>query len=199
MRERIVGYHLVIGAYGFWLPNDPRGSWSQFVGSDAIFKAAGKATTTSDHRSLARRAHDPSLRRAGKLQLQRRPLRFTGPQSRAIARGFKQYIEQNGRDVWAFAIMPDHVHLVIGVWRLTVEQFSVQLKAAATRQLISEGLHPYQDARDYRGVLPKIFVRGEWAAFLYESEVNRAIQYVEENPIKAGLKAQRWSFVTKRR
>jgi hypothetical protein len=27
----IHGYHVVWGAYGFWLPNDPRGSWSDFV------------------------------------------------------------------------------------------------------------------------------------------------------------------------
>jgi len=23
----IIAYHIVFGAYGFWLPNDPRGSW----------------------------------------------------------------------------------------------------------------------------------------------------------------------------
>ena len=22
------GYHVILAAYGFWLPNDPRGSWS---------------------------------------------------------------------------------------------------------------------------------------------------------------------------
>lgn len=26
-------YHLIISGYGFWLPNDPRGSWSEFVGA----------------------------------------------------------------------------------------------------------------------------------------------------------------------
>jgi len=29
----IVGYHVIFGMYGFWLPNDPSGSWSEFVGS----------------------------------------------------------------------------------------------------------------------------------------------------------------------
>ncbi len=23
------GYHVIIGAYGYWLPNNPRGSWSE--------------------------------------------------------------------------------------------------------------------------------------------------------------------------
>ena len=25
------GYHLILPMYGFWLPNDPRGSWSEYV------------------------------------------------------------------------------------------------------------------------------------------------------------------------
>ncbi len=29
----IHAYHVIMGAYGFWLPNDPRGSWSAFVGA----------------------------------------------------------------------------------------------------------------------------------------------------------------------
>ena len=27
------GYHLILPMYGFWLPNDPRGSWSDYVRS----------------------------------------------------------------------------------------------------------------------------------------------------------------------
>ena len=27
----ILGAHVIMGLYGFWLPNDPRGSWSEFV------------------------------------------------------------------------------------------------------------------------------------------------------------------------
>ena len=32
-------YHAVFTAYGFWLPNDPRGSWSDFVRSWELFRA----------------------------------------------------------------------------------------------------------------------------------------------------------------
>ena len=28
----IHGYHVILTMYGYWLPNDPRGSWSDFVG-----------------------------------------------------------------------------------------------------------------------------------------------------------------------
>jgi len=29
----VIGFHVILTAYGFWLPNDPRGSWSEFVGA----------------------------------------------------------------------------------------------------------------------------------------------------------------------
>lgn len=48
----IVGYHIIFSAYGFWLPNDPRGSWSDFVGSWELFRY-GPATKTTERRSLA--------------------------------------------------------------------------------------------------------------------------------------------------
>ena len=41
----VLGYHLIMGTYGIWLPNDPRGSWSDFVGSRELFYF-GPATKT---------------------------------------------------------------------------------------------------------------------------------------------------------
>jgi len=26
----VIAYHAIFSTYGFWLPNDPRGSWSEF-------------------------------------------------------------------------------------------------------------------------------------------------------------------------
>src|ERR671928_232003 len=53
-------YHLIITAYGFWLPNDPRGSWSDFVRAWELVRF-GKATKTDERRSLAHRPHDRSF------------------------------------------------------------------------------------------------------------------------------------------
>ncbi len=49
----ILGHHLIISAYGFWLPNDPRGSWSDFVRAWEIAKF-GDATKVETRRSVAR-------------------------------------------------------------------------------------------------------------------------------------------------
>ena len=48
----VLAYHVIFGAYGFWLPNDPRGSWSDFVGAWELLRF-GKATKTTERRSVA--------------------------------------------------------------------------------------------------------------------------------------------------
>ena len=58
-------YHLIVTGYGFWLPNDPRGSWTDFVGSWEIYKF-GTGTKTTETRSLAHDPHDVELRLAAK-------------------------------------------------------------------------------------------------------------------------------------
>jgi len=54
----VLAYHLIMTAYGFWLPNDPRGSWSDFVRAWELFLFGGPATRTTERRSLARDPHD---------------------------------------------------------------------------------------------------------------------------------------------
>ena len=41
---KIRAYHLILTCYGFWLPNDPRGSWSDFVRSIELHRVGGPAT-----------------------------------------------------------------------------------------------------------------------------------------------------------
>jgi hypothetical protein len=78
---------------------------------------------------------------------------------------------------------------------ISVEQVVIQLKGAATEQLLAEGLHPFGDQRDQKGRVPKCFARGEWKVFLDPEDVPRAIEYVEDNPLKEGKPRQRWPFI----
>jgi REP element-mobilizing transposase RayT len=185
--------HVIFGAFGFWLPNDPRGSWSDFVGAWELFRYGGRATKTIETRSLAGRPHDHAKRLGTKLLLKRPAVKFNGVQARAIAQGFADYAERSGLTILACAILPDHVHLVLGAFRLSPKRFAIQLKGAATRELVRQGLHPFGSGPG----LPKCFARGEWTVYLdKEEDVLRAIGYVEQNPEKEGLRRQRWSFVT---
>src|SRR5688572_12435467 len=104
----ILAHHVIFGAYGFWLPNDPRGSWSEFVGSYELYRY-GAATKTNERRSVAHRPHDRELRLAAKTALQRPPVRFDAKQIKAVAAGIGNYVAKSNLAVYACAVMPDNV------------------------------------------------------------------------------------------
>ncbi len=191
----VLGYHVVITAYGFWLPNDPRGSWSEFVRSWELLRF-GKTTKVDTRHSVADRPHDHQARLAAKRALQYPPVRFTGIQARAIGRGFAKFVAKSRITVWACAILAEHAHLVIVRHRYVVEQIVNLLKGQSTRQLIQEDLHPLAAFPTRTGRLPKAWGRSHWKVFLdSEANIRRAIVYVENNPIREGKPRQRWSFV----
>src|SRR6201994_756296 len=105
----VLASHIILTAYGFWLPNDPRGSWSDFVRAWELLRF-GPATKTTERRSLARDPHDRALRLEAKKFLARPPVVFSGLQARAVGRGFASYVEKSGLMVLACAIMPCHIH-----------------------------------------------------------------------------------------
>ncbi|MCE9546496.1 MAG: hypothetical protein K8T25_13400 [Planctomycetia bacterium] len=189
------GYHLIFGMYGFWLPNDPRGSWSDFVGKWELLRF-GKATKVTTPRSLAHEPHDHSERLAAKKLLKYPPVSLNGVQARAVGRGFGTLSEKSKIVIWACAIMPEHVHLVIARHRLRIERIAIALKSAATRQAMDEDVHPLKEYREEGQRPPKMFGRGEWKAYLDDADdIGRAIAYVENNPIREEKPPQRWSFV----
>src|SRR5258708_34578914 len=138
----VLASHVIFTAYGFWLPNDPRGSWSDFVGSWELFRH-GRAPKTSETVSVAHRPHDQAERLAAKQALKRPAVAFTGIQARAVGRSFAQYAARSGLQIHACAILPDHIHLVQARHRLTVESLVIQLKGDATQCLLRENLHPF--------------------------------------------------------
>lgn len=193
----VLAYHLIITTYGFWLPNDPRGSWSDFVRAWELFKFAGPATRTVERRSVARDAHDRRLRLETKERLARDPVEFTGRQARAVVRGFGKYCCKSGCIVHACSILPCHVHMVVKRHRYSIERVSQQMKGWATRELIAEGLHPFGDVRYRNGITPTPWGRRCWSVFLdCEEDILRAVDYVDRNPIKEGKQAQSWNLVT---
>jgi hypothetical protein len=57
----ILAFHSIFTAYGFWLPNEPRGSWSDFVGSWEL-RRFGPATKVTTRRSIAEKPYDRKLK-----------------------------------------------------------------------------------------------------------------------------------------
>jgi hypothetical protein len=99
----ILAFHCIFSTYGFWLPNEPRGSWSSFVGSWELFRH-GPATTVRTRRSLAHVPYDRDLKRQMRSALRHDPVCLTGEQALVCARAFASA----PYTLHALAIMPDH-------------------------------------------------------------------------------------------
>ena len=193
----VLAYHIVLGLYGFWLPNDPRGSYSDFVGAWDLFRSGGKATRDRDTREglSTEEARSPE-RSALKRSLKFPAVRLSGQQALAVAQGFARGASDMELRFAACAIMPDHIHMVLTRQEMAIERVLIRLKSEATRSLVQQGIHPLAKFADQEGRPPKCFSRGAWTSYLNaESDVRSAIHYVEQNPIREGLKPQRWSFV----
>jgi REP element-mobilizing transposase RayT len=189
-------YHLILTAYGFWLPNDPRGSWSEFVASWELYKF-GPPTKVSGKRSYAHDPHDVGLRRAAKRAMKYPPVRFDRQQRAAIVSGFAEAVASAGYIVFAGCVGNDHAHLVIGRHdERTVEQIARHLKAKATMHLTGAGLHPLRNYVLPNGATPTPWAEKCWSVFINDDDQLRAaIAYVERHPVKEGLTLEPWSFL----
>ena len=142
VERRVLAYHLILTCYGFWLPNDPRGSNSNHVWADAL-KPFGPAAKTNPRRSVAHVPHDRAMRLAAKQSLYFAPIRFDGIQARAVAKGFAEALHREHVECYACCVLPDHAHLVLSRPRTKVELFAVKLKTKSVHALLAAGVHPY--------------------------------------------------------
>jgi len=87
--------------------------------------------------------------------------------------------------------------MVVARHTCEIKQVVGRLKQAATVALDDAGLNPMSGRRERSGATPSPWARGCWKVFRFTNEdVRRAVRYVEQNPLKEGLRAQRWGFVT---
>jgi REP element-mobilizing transposase RayT len=182
----VLAHHCIFSFYGFWLPNDPRGSGSDYVGSWELFYF-GPATKLADRsRSVAKKLHDHSLRQQAKESLKYVPVKITGIQAVAVAAGFAQAAHEASYALYACAILPEHVHLVIAWHARNVRLVVGHLKSKATMSLREKGLWDDRPLWSAHG----------WNVRLDDqASVQRAIQYVDANPEKEGKRSQRWSMI----
>lgn len=182
----VIAYHLIWTAYGWWLPNDPRGSMSTYIFQD-VLKDLGELHFGRKRVQPAGWVIEEFYREAGK-RLTHELLTFDETARRVIAEAFGEVIARERYTCWACAIMPDHVHLVIRKHRDKAEEMIAKLQAASRLRLREVGLrsieHPVWGGPGY-----KVFLD-------HPDEVReRVIPYVEENPEKIGLPRQCWGFV----
>jgi REP element-mobilizing transposase RayT len=187
--------HVILSMYGFWLPNDPRGSWSEFVAAWELLRY-GKSTKVSTRDSVAHVAHDRQNRMAAKRALKYLPVELSGIQARAVGRGFAQAVEESGYCIQACSILDDHIHLMLAPHARTIEQIVRHLRGRATMRLRAEGLHPFESYQRSDGSVPSVWSEGLWKVFCTDVDhVRCAVEYVKRNPMREGKPEQHWSFV----
>jgi len=192
----IHAYHVIFGAYGFWMPNDPRGSWSDFVHKWELSRF-GPASKTIERRDISDDAEAQAQLECERQSLNYPAVTFTGRQARAIGTGFANGVKKHAYSIHACSILPEHVHLVIARHRYKVEQIVNLLKGEATRQLRKESLHPLAEHAAAGKRPPTCWAESCWKVFLDDDEaIENAIRYVENNPEKEGKPRQRWLCTT---
>lgn len=192
----MLGQHLIFSTYGFWPPNDPRGSGSTRVKAQHIYEAGGGTTKVHTTHSLAAKPHDLRIRRAISSALKYPPVKLSGLQAQAVGQGFAMFCRKFDLTIHACAILPDHVHVVVARHRFDGDDIIECLKRAGTRAMNEAGLHPLAAFSRFSGKHPCPWGGGGWMVFLNTAEEMRGrIRYVEMNPVKAGFRRQRWSCV----
>jgi REP element-mobilizing transposase RayT len=170
------GFHVILSTYGFWLPNDPRGSWSDFVRSWELLRF-GQATKVSTRNSVAAVKHDVQKRTAAKQSLMYPEVSLSGAQALSVANGFRAAIEEAKYPIYACSILPQHIHLVIGPHERSIRRIIGHLKGRSTQKLAADGLHPLANHRQKDNTIPSPWARGGWVVFLYsEAHLVQAIR-----------------------
>jgi REP element-mobilizing transposase RayT len=181
----VIGYHLIWTAYGWWLPNDPRGSSSQEVRVEAITKLGDLHTGRKENQPNSREFRE-FYKQAQDL-LAHPLLVFDEAEIALIATSFCQLIQERGYLCHSCALMPDHVHLLIRRHQDRAEEMIEALQRTSRDALI--------EARRRSPTHP-VWGGPGWKVFLNTPEdIARVDRYIRDNPVKAGKPEQIWEFV----
>ena len=183
----IVGYLLIWTAYGWWLPNDPRGRSSHAIRVERFADLGelhhGRKVVQPNSQEL--RQFYANARDALKHPL----LTFSSDEVQTLAEGFATVISEQNYTCYACAIMPDHVHAI--VWFPEPDQISHFMKqwkqrsSIQIKRLIGSSLIRYAETID---LAEPIWQAGYYGFNLYsEGKVEEKLAYMHLNPVGAGL------------
>ncbi len=197
---KVIGFHVIGCTYGFWLPNEERGSCSDFVRNDALAKF-GPANPVDHSRSVARKKYDYEVRQMELRELSYPPVMLTNAQINAVSRGVAEEIETfHAAPMYEFVQLRNHFHFVCGPCRYDIRRFAGRIKGAGTKRLLAEKLHPMQKFAYASGDVPSPWSVKPWVVYLLsDHDVIRSIKYVRDNLTRSGLPPQHHEFLTEYR
>ncbi len=181
----VLAYHIMWTLYGWWLPNDPRGSTSNTIRNDLI---ADLGELHHGRKQLQPAGHDiRAFYSQAAATLKHDLLQFTQDQFPQVAQAIGQTIADHKYTCYACAVMPDHIHILTRRHRDQAENMLTHLQSESRSRLSALAL---------RRLSHPTWTRGGWKVFLdHPDDIQRTIRYIEHNPVKMRLPVQHWDFV----
>jgi hypothetical protein len=184
-RTIVIGHHLIFSSYGFWLANDPRGSGSTEIRQHK-FEELGPIHP-GRKREQPTRAVLRAFYEAATPRLEFAPLWFDEAIRSVIANSFERTLKRYRYTAWAFAILANHAHLCVRQHRdkyeVIWERFALDSREAVLALGRISPMH-------------RVWAERPYSVYQYSpDDVWRTVRYIEGNPVKEGLPAQRYSWV----
>lgn len=181
----VIAYHLIWTAYGYWLPNDPRGSMSKTIASDVIAELGKLHYGRKKVQPSAREIRE--FRDSARGMLKHEILNFKQTEFPIIADALANTIREQNYRCYACAIMPDHIHILIRKHKHQAEDMLDHFQASTRLQ--------FRTRKQRREDHP-VWGGPGWKVFLDTPDsIRRTIGYIEGNPPQWRLPRQNWPFV----
>jgi len=188
----IIAHHLIWTAYGWWLPNDPRGSMSHTIACDIIAELG--------ELHYGRKLIQPTSREvkafyAKARDLLRFPLlEFTDAEIADLGNAMGDCMAATGYTCYACALMLDHVHVLVRRHKHRHDEIASQLQTAT--RIAMQTLHADRWRGPDEDQAHPIWGGPGWTVFLDSPhDIRRTIRYIENNPAKLRRPPRRWPFV----
>lgn len=178
------GIHLVWTTYGTWLPGDRRGHWSPLFDLYGGIRDRGGKLNLPDAVTHRRAA-----------ELMKEPPKWLDPDEIAtVADELSRHVAVPPVPawppvpaVWAAAIEPNHVHLLVGPVRENLARFVGRIKGRTSSAV---GALPRNADR------ARVWTDGYWKVFLFDEEGIVAVKrYIDAHNVRRGLAAEPFPWI----
>src|SRR5688500_3910082 len=122
----VIAYHLIWTIYGYWLPNDLRGSTSKVIRHDILKELGELHFGRKKIQPFSSQLREFDERAAGLLKFP--VIEFTRDAIGVVAEAFAKVVKGCKYTCYGCAIMPDHVHVIIRKHRHMAEEMIANLQ-----------------------------------------------------------------------
>jgi len=171
-----LGFHLVIGGYGLWLPGDDRGHWST-----AWDRRIGYVEPHHLHEG------DPTRQRMAAELMKHPPTRLSGAMMSIVAQSIGKCEAESEWQIAAASIEPTHIHLLLTYSRRPIDNTVKWLKDQATKAVHRGTCHD-----------GPVWSEGKWRSYIFSMETwENTTRYIEYHNERRGEGPCPYDFITR--